>query len=372
MKKLLSVCIIALTIAVRTAEGQGATARLADTVGQGTTSTVAGKNYIDTAYPGWVWSAMDSYSDGQLTSGAGRAGGPGSYGAYTFNGTGVSVFALKAPAVEVDGRIHKIGRLRVLIDGSVKEAVAVSSPDQEDDCKVCDVLGLPAGNHVLELEPDAGWVVVDGIQVLGGPDDGSGGAPAKPRQIGAPQQLLFSGKAQSLSAKNAIVFSSDVVGFLNDITPELVDAPLPGDWGPQQVYAHSGSTAIRYSGTSTGGEAYCGMLAYRVQVTVTKNTVLGYWILPQQDNGRYVAVDLHCTDGTTLSSTAAVDQNGLPIGPIAGHGGRIPTYSWSAVQSAIGQFLDGKTVDEIWIVYARNDNPGQYRGYIDEITLYNE
>jgi len=340
---------------------------------------VTSKEMTDTNAPGWVWNGMDTYEDSQLSRGAGKAGGSG-FGAYTFNGTGIAVYVMKAPNVTIDGRVHKMGRLRVLIDGNLKAAVAVSSTDTQYGYRAFTADGLSTGNHVLQLEPDAGWVVIDGIRVIGGVDtpDAQPGDPNSPTgskatKGGQPQQILFYGKTQPLVTENQVIFSSNVKGFLNSILPELVVANLPGDWGPEQIYPRSGNNAIRYSGTAPSGDSYCGMAAYNVHIDVTKNTDLAYWILPQQDNGRFVGIDLHCTDGTTLSTTAAVDQNGNPMIPGGGHGGHIPLYQWSPVQCRIGNYLAGKTIDGIWIVYARNAGaPGQYRGYIDEVTLYNE
>jgi hypothetical protein len=165
------------------------------------------------------------------------------------------------------------------------------------------------------------------------------------------------------------VSRSNVAGFNDDITPELQIGTLPADWGLATIYAHSGNTAIRYSGNAGNGPAYCYMNAYNVQIAVNKDTWLNYWILPQMDNGRYVAVDLHCTDGTSLSSTAAVDQNGVPVAPANGHGGALPVYQWSPVHCHVGQWLSGKTIDHVWIGFARTIGTGQYRGYIDDLVI---
>jgi hypothetical protein len=108
-----------------------------------------------------------------------------------------------------------------------------------------------------------------------------------------------------------------------------------------------------------------------VSISVHSNTVLEYWIFPQQDNGRYVSVDLHCTDGTILSRTAAVDQNGVGVSPTLGHGGGIGIYSWNLARCNVGKWLGGKTVDKVWIGFARNSAVGQYRGYVDDLAIYN-
>jgi hypothetical protein len=169
------------------------------------------------------------------------------------------------------------------------------------------------------------------------------------------------------------VYRSNVMGFLPTIGPELVDATLPGDWGPEQIYAHSGNTAVRYSGSSVGeGRAFCCMVAFSVSIPIDSQTKMLYWILPQQDNGRYVGVDLHCSDGTSLTNIGSTDTNGIPMSPGAGHGGNIPLYQWSAVKCDLGKWIAGKTVDTVWITYARDAAHGQFRGYIDDLVIADE
>jgi hypothetical protein len=134
--------------------------------------------------------------------------------------------------------------------------------------------------------------------------------------------------------------------------------------------AHTGSSALMYSGTANGGSAYAYFKVFSVSVPVSSSTVLDYWIYPQQDNGRYVAVDFHCTDGTTLRDSGAVDQNGYSVHPNAGHGGNIPLNAWSEVRSNVGSKLAGKTVDKIWVGYDHPNSTGQLRGYLDDISIH--
>lgn len=329
---------------------------------------VPSNGIVDDADSGWTWSAMTPYSDPGLSGGSGRAGGAGGYGVYTFNGTGVDVYAMRATTIDVDGRVHRVGKLKVSIDGHEKADVSLVTPEKDFNFNAYSISGLTPKIHVLQVEPDDGWAVVDYIHVTSPSDMSSpsdGGAPAD-------AGILFNSKEVSLAALNGIESRNNVEGFNPDIGPELVLGTLPADWGLSTLYAHTGDTAIRYSGSSTAGPAYCYMLAFVVKIPVSSNTWLDYWILPQQDNGRYVAVDLHCTDGSVLSTTNAVDQNNQPVAPSSGHGGSIPLDTWSLVRCHIGEWLEGKTVDKIWIGYARQIGAGQYRGYIDDLTLDNE
>jgi hypothetical protein len=324
---------------------------------------------IDDADAGWTWSGMVPYSNVGLAKSTGHAGGPGSYGVYTFDGTGIDIVVMRAPSVNVDGRSHKMGKLKISIDGHLKAEVSASSTDDDFNFSAYSVDGLPSKYHVVQLEPDAGWAVVDYIRVRNG-SEGTGASPADPSN-GLPS-VLFSSKATPLSAINAVDYRSNVEGFDAGIGPELQIGNLPADWGLATIHAHSGDTAIRYSGSSNPGAAYCYMDAYRVNIPVSSNTWLNYWILPQQDNGRYVAVDLHCTDGSILSQSSAVDQNGRSTAPASGHGGGIPLYTWTPIRCHIGEWLSGKTIDKIWIAYARDNGAGQYRGYVDDLTIVDE
>ncbi len=57
----------------------------------------------------------------------------------------------------------------------------------------------------------------------------------------------------------------------------------------------------------------CKAEALSVSLSITSDSYLEYYIYPQNDNGRYVGVDFHCTDGTTLRDSGAVDQNGYSM-----------------------------------------------------------
>lgn len=322
---------------------------------------------IDDADPGWTWSGMSPYSNPGLVKSTGHAGGPGGYGVYTFFGTGVEVVVMRSPSIEVDGQFHRCGKLKISIDGHLKTEAAASGNVEFNDI-VYSAAGLAPKNHVLQLEPEDGWAVIDCIKVINDPSAPSadGGGPA------AQEGILFSSKSTPLAGNDLLEARSNVGGFDNGIGPELQIGTLPGDWGLATIYAHSGNTAIRYSGSSTGTPSYCYMIAYRVDLAVTTDTWLTYWILPQQDNGRFVAVDLHCTDGSALSTSGAIDENGFSVAPAAGHGGAIELYAWTPIRCHAGNWLAGKTIDKIWVGYASTSTVGQYRGYIDDLVIDNE
>jgi hypothetical protein len=141
---------------------------------------------------------------------------------------------------------------------------------------------------------------------------------------------------------------------------------------PRQESPHQGTTALMYSGKDNSTTvSYANARVFDVNIPITASTRLSYWIHPQQDNGRYVAVDFVCTDGTTLRDSGATDLNGVSMHANAGHGGAIPLNTWTQIRSNVGQWLSGKTIDRILVSYDRPAGTGDYRGYIDDIVITN-
>ena len=162
---------------------------------------------------------------------------------------------------------------------------------------------------------------------------------------------------------DTIDWSLNVSGYNSGINPEC---------STRQEHAHSGTTALMYSGTdNSASSSYVYFKVFSVNIPITSSTKMSYWIYPQQTNGMYVGVDYHCTDGTTLRDSGAVDYNGHSMHPNAGHGGNLPLNAWTDIECNVGQWLAGKTVDKIWVAYDHPPLTGQFRGYIDDIKITN-
>lgn len=158
---------------------------------------------------------------------------------------------------------------------------------------------------------------------------------------------------------------SNVSGYISGVGPEC---------GPRAngEPAHTGTYALMTAGTDNStSTSYAYFKSFDVNIPVSSTTKLSYWIDPQQDNGRYVGVDLVFTDGTQLRNLGAVDQYGYSMHPAAGHGGSIALNAWTFIQSDIGSKAAGKTIDRILVGYDHGPATGQFRTYLDEIRLYN-
>jgi hypothetical protein len=170
-----------------------------------------------------------------------------------------------------------------------------------------------------------------------------------------------------------------------DVQPAWTDSVDPGvSGGAQNVTAPkcapSGDVAhfassLAVSGTAMGGGSTTAhSVAHRVfdlsahPVLLDAEASLSYFVHPQQDNGRYVAVDLHFTDGTFLQGGGFQDQNGQSIDARAGHGGAIPLGVWSLVTTDLSR-LAGKSVDRIDVAFDRAGATGDYAAYVDDVLI---
>jgi len=129
--------------------------------------SLSSPHVIDTSAAGWIWSGMATYSDANLVKGAGRAGGPGTYAVYTFSGANLQVYGLAGPDidVDVDGAHHRLGRLKISVDGHLKATVNLNKPAASSSGPLFELTGLAPGNHVLQLEPADGWAVIDYLRL---------------------------------------------------------------------------------------------------------------------------------------------------------------------------------------------------------------
>jgi hypothetical protein len=111
---------------------------------------------------------MSACNDPAMSGSAAMAGGPSTDGTIPFHGGGVIVYGLTGATVQVDGHRHRIGSVRVSIDGQVRTMASMQRSDTEPDTDVTSVTGLPDGDHTLKIEPVGGWIAVNSIKVLPG------------------------------------------------------------------------------------------------------------------------------------------------------------------------------------------------------------
>lgn len=167
--------------------------------------------------------------------------------------------------------------------------------------------------------------------------------------------------------------------------------------GPASTYIDTGgkpwngTRCMRVTGKHSGtGRGYSNAYIFdNLQIPVTENTYFSYNILPDfydiqdakpEDNydyeytSQYVALDLKFTDGTYLSDLGAVDQNYHGISARAqGETKALYTRNWNMIETRVGDWAAGKTIDKVVVVYDKPSN-GSADGasvlaYIDDIKI---
>lgn len=155
--------------------------------------------------------------------------------------------------------------------------------------------------------------------------------------------------------------------------------PYPGygltspEAGMRQETAHTGTTALLYSGDATGAATdYAYMRIFDLSAhppIIDSKTTLSYWIYPQNSTtSTCVALDMVFSDGSALRNLDAVDQNGNQLHP-AHQCGHLTANQWNFVTSDIGAVAAGKTPVRIDLGFDEPGGSGTYRGYVDDISL---
>lgn len=169
-----------------------------------------------------------------------------------------------------------------------------------------------------------------------------------------------------------------------------VPPPPPSDMktyvsdGPTSSYTAktrvgwTGTKALTYEGRhEVDGEAYAYNKLFDVNIEVTSEAQLSYYIHPQfvdqeqlDYSSTYVSIDLAFTDGSYLSELGAKDQHGIVLNPQdQGESETLYPNQWNHKQADIGSVAEGKTIDRILVAYKNPKGPGVFKGSIDDIKI---
>lgn len=189
--------------------------------------------------------------------------------------------------------------------------------------------------------------------------------------------LSFGGYADSTLFRTSFEFNDVPTQYYDSVYASsgnitAIDGAERPECKPHAGIAFTGNNALLYSGKGSGS-SYCTFISFDVNIPVTQSTNLSYWIQPLQNNGRFVAIDLITSDGSTLRDCGATDQNGVSMHPNSGHGSdSIPLNEWSQIKSNIGGWLNGKTIKKILVNYDKPSMAAEYKGFIDDILITND
>ena len=153
--------------------------------------------------------------------------------------------------------------------------------------------------------------------------------------------------------------------------------------GVRSERAHTGTSALMYSGLAKGGTStHAYLKVYDVStnpVPVGTAKTLNYWIYPQSDAtttvvpagsklSECVAVDLIFTNGSTLRDSGAVDQNGNRAHPLY-QCGHLTLDTWNHVTVNLATNNANKQIARILVGFDDAGAAGGYRGYIDDLAI---
>jgi hypothetical protein len=229
---------------------------------------------------------------------------------------------------------------------------------------------LSAGTHTLKLVEDANgpnpWVADFDDITFAAQSSGPNTSFATSFESGQIQPTWTNTPDNDFW--NSVNNPANITGFISGVGPEC-GVRSNGDYG---INANTGSQMLMVAGTANGGgSTFCYFKVFDLSanpVVIQSSSTISYWINPIEDNGRYIAVDFHCTDGTTLRDSGIRDGNGNGVHPNAGHGGSIPLSTWTQISAGLGS-LTGKKIDRIWVAYDRPGSTGQLRAYIDDLNI---
>lgn len=146
---------------------------------------------------------------------------------------------------------------------------------------------------------------------------------------------------------------------------------------PSSTQKHTGTTALKYSGTAVSGSAHTaysklldinGVQIAGSKITVDADTTLSYWIYPENGNGTCVALDVVFTDGTKMRDSGSFDQAGHLATP-SGQCNNLILNTWNQVTVNLGTKNLGKDIDRVLVGYDQAAGSGAFNGYVDDISL---
>ncbi|WP_205650481.1 hypothetical protein [Actinoplanes solisilvae] len=163
--------------------------------------------------------------------------------------------------------------------------------------------------------------------------------------------------------QNSVESSAGVGGYCCGLTTM--------ESGVRAETAHAGTSALMFSGNDQSTTtSYSYNRVFDVDLPVTADSTLSYWLYPQSGGHLDLAVDLVFTDGSRLRDSGAVDQNGIRVHPaFQGSGSVLGFDRWNFVTSAIGDHVAGRTIDRILLGYDQPLNTGTFRGYLDDLSI---
>ena len=175
----------------------------------------------------------------------------------------------------------------------------------------------------------------------------SGFENGQPRAL---QNVAADGKSMAAAAASA-----DGIGMENVISTVRSGA------------GRNGGAAFVLSGKrAKTGHVYVYRRIFDVKIPVNADTVLRYWMKPENAASTQGGIDLLLSDGTFLRGTSAISEDGIILHPTVSKG---IIGAWAPFESRIGRWLKGKTIVAILAAHDTEAGIGTFQIAFDDIEI---
>ncbi len=234
-------------------------------------------------------------------------------------------------------------------------------------------LSVPSDQYFLTSSADGSYLSSDfylrmvgkATKVINGTDANTATMPVPfsegPLWFRTSFEDLYDAMPDWVNSNDPSTTSTNIIGYNSTGNAECSAVSEPTKY--------TGDYTLRFAGRdNSASSSFASYRVFDVDIPVNANSVLSYWSYPQMDLGRYMTVDLYCTDGTKLSQTAATTKTGISMAT----GAKGTINQWNQIACHIGTWLSGKTIDRILLSYNHAGETGNFRGYIDDIVIAEE
>ncbi|RPH37441.1 T9SS C-terminal target domain-containing protein, partial [bacterium] len=176
----------------------------------------------------------------------------------------------------------------------------------------------------------------------------------------------YSGKPVGISLSTGWENGQRGNDWNNTVYTNLNVGPALGETAPRCTAAATDSgSVLAVSGSDLDPVASrMYFKIFKTNIPVFGSSTLAYRLLPKNDRGRSVHVDLLFSDGTRLSElNARAADSSLWIGA---HGA---VNRWDTLRCAVGEYAPGKTIQTVLVGYDRAAETGDFSAWIDDLSI---
>ena len=140
--------------------------------------------------------------------------------------------------------------------------------------------------------------------------------------------------------------------------------------GPVAGAGRNGGTALRLAGRAD--DASYSFVYARIlngPIGVRGDSVLSYWLKPENERAQASCVDLVFSDGSTLRDSSSHTAGGTPA---RATGGLAKVGQWQHIEVPLGSEHAGKVIDTVMLAYDSRSGGGDFAVLLDDLSITSE